>query len=374
MVVPFAPRRRGAARRLQDRAPQDPRASCRRECCARRASSGSATTTPASSSCRPTRRSAPTCARSSASTTSCSTWRSRRTGPTRWASSAWRAISPRTSACRSPSRSTSPRPIVDEVAGAHVIVEAPDRCPRFVALAARGHDGRVAGLDAAPLDAGGHAADQQRRRRHELRHARTLPARCTRSISAGSPGRGIVVRLAREGEKMTTLDGVERTLDRCGSARSATASASPQGIAGIMGGAAAEVSDTTTEILLESAYFEPSGIARTSKRLGLRSEASARFERGVDPNNAGSGAARAMELFAQVADAVPAAGAIDVYPQPIERRAHHRAHRAGQPTARHRAVGRRHRRATSRPSASRCTAPRRPVAHVPARTSSARST
>jgi phenylalanyl-tRNA synthetase beta chain len=92
-----------------------------------------------------------------------------------------------------------------------------------------------------------------------------------------------------------------------------------QGIAGVMGGAAAEVSDATTEVLLESAYFEPSGIAKTSKRLGLRSEASARFERGVDPNDVGSGAARAMELFAVVAAATPAPGAIDVYPKPIER-------------------------------------------------------
>ena len=83
---------------------------------------------------------------------------------------------------------------------------------------------------------------------------------------------------------MTTLDGVERTLTGadlliCDAERVA------QGIAGIMGGAAAEVSENTTEILLESAYFEPGGIARTAKRLGLRSEASARFERGVDPNN-----------------------------------------------------------------------------------------
>jgi phenylalanyl-tRNA synthetase beta chain len=131
-------------------------------------------------------------------------------------------------------------------------------------------------------------------------------------------GRGIVVRLAVAGEKMTTLDDVERTFTDsdlliCDGERVA------QGIAGIMGGAAAEVSDATTEILLESAYFEPSGIARTAKRLGLRSEAFLRFERGVDPNNAGTGAARAMELFAQVADAVPADGAVDVYPRRIER-------------------------------------------------------
>jgi phenylalanyl-tRNA synthetase beta chain len=93
----------------------------------------------------------------------------------------------------------------------------------------------------------------------------------------------------------------------------------PQAIAGIMGGAAAEVSDATTEILLESAYFTAAGIAKTAKRLGLRSEASARFERGIDPNGAGTGAARAMELLSDVASARPVDGAIDVYPQPIER-------------------------------------------------------
>ena len=85
-----------------------------------------------------------------------------------------------------------------------------------------------------------------------------------------------------------------------------TANREAQGIAGVMGGAAAEVSGTTTAILLESAYFEASGIAKTSKRLGLRSEASARFERGVDPNDVAAGAARAMELLVEVADRAPA--------------------------------------------------------------------
>jgi phenylalanyl-tRNA synthetase beta chain len=209
-----------------------------------------------------------------------------------------------------------PSPVLDEVAGAHVVVEAPDRCPRFVALVAQ-------------VEMGDSPAWMQRR----LTLAGMRPIsnvvdvtnyvmleRCRplHAFDLGRlAGRGIVVRLADAGEKMTTLDGVERSLTNedlliCDGERVA------QGIAGVMGGAAAEVSAATTEILLESAYFEPTGIARTAKRLGLRSEASARFERGVDPNNAGSGAARAMELFAQVASAVPAAGAIDAYPQRIE--------------------------------------------------------
>ncbi|MDQ1380319.1 MAG: phenylalanyl-tRNA synthetase beta chain [Actinomycetota bacterium] len=211
-----------------------------------------------------------------------------------------------------------PKPLLDEVAGAHVLVEAPDCCPRFVALAARVVMGespewmrrRIVLAGMRPISNVVDVTNYVMLERGRPLHAYDL---------AKLPGRGIVVRLAADGEKLTTLDGVERTLSSadlliCDGDRN------PQGIAGIMGGAAAEVSDTTTEILLESAYFEPSGIALTSKRLGLRSEASARFERGVDPNNAGTGAARAMELLVEVAGAVPAVGAIDVYPKPIGRK------------------------------------------------------
>jgi phenylalanyl-tRNA synthetase beta chain len=210
-----------------------------------------------------------------------------------------------------------PGPVVEQVSGAGVVVEAPDRCPRFVALAARVTMStspewmqrrlRLAGMRPISnvVDVTNYVMLERCRPLHAFDLGRLA-------------GRGIVVRLAAAGEKMTTLDGVERTFTDadlliCDGERVA------QGIAGIMGGAAAEVSDATTEILLESAYFEPSGIARTAKRLGLRSEASARFERGVDPNNAGTGAARAMELFAQVAAAVPVEGAVDVYPARVER-------------------------------------------------------
>ncbi len=131
-------------------------------------------------------------------------------------------------------------------------------------------------------------------------------------------GRGIVVRLADDSETMTTLDGVERALTRedlliCDAARA------PQAIAGIMGGATSEVSASTTEILLESAYFERMGIARSSKRLKLRSESSARFERGIDPDAVARNADRAMELLVAVAGAQVAPGAEDVYPSPVAR-------------------------------------------------------
>lgn len=130
-------------------------------------------------------------------------------------------------------------------------------------------------------------------------------------------GRGLVVRLAEEGETLVTLDDVERRLVPsdlliCDAERR------PQAIAGIMGGAEAEVHAGTTEILLEVAYFTPMEISRTSKRLGLRSEASARFERGVDPNGVLRASDRLCELFAEVCGGRPSP-AIDEYPTPIER-------------------------------------------------------
>jgi phenylalanyl-tRNA synthetase beta chain len=130
-------------------------------------------------------------------------------------------------------------------------------------------------------------------------------------------GRGIVVRRARPGERMATLDGVERELEDA-DLLICDAEGVPQAIAGIMGGGSSEVSSTTSEILLEAAYFEPMGIARSSKRLKLRSESSARFERGIDPNAVATSAARAMELLAQVAGARVAPDAVDEYPSPIE--------------------------------------------------------
>ncbi len=149
-------------------------------------------------------------------------------------------------------------------------------------------------------------------------------------------GRGIVVRLAADGETMTTLDGVERELTAddlliCDAERA------PQAIAGIMGGATSEVSDATTEILLESAYFERMGIARTSKRLKLRSESSARFERGIDPDAVARNAERAMELLAEVAGARVAPGAERRVPGADRAAPHPRAHEPRERGARHRA-------------------------------------
>src|SRR5205085_10015321 len=118
---------------------------------------------------------------------------------------------------------------------------------------------------------------------------------------------------ALEGERMTTLDGVEREL-AVDDLLICDAERRPQAVAGIMGGSTSEVSDATTAILLESAYFERMGIARSSKRLKLRSESSARFERGIDPDGVAPAAARAMELLVEVAGARVGATVVDEYP------------------------------------------------------------
>jgi phenylalanyl-tRNA synthetase beta chain len=128
-------------------------------------------------------------------------------------------------------------------------------------------------------------------------------------------GGRIVVRRAKPGEKMHTLDGVERTLSTedvtiCDADK-------PVAVGGVMGGATSEVSASTTRVLLESAYFMPSRVRRTGKRLGLHTEASHRFERGVDPNGALFAALRCARLFAELAGARATATPTDLYPRPM---------------------------------------------------------
>ncbi len=123
----------------------------------------------------------------------------------------------------------------------------------------------------------------------------------------------IAVRSAAPGERITTLDGTERTLgpeDIC----IAGGDGAPIGIAGVMGGSDTEITAGTTRMLLEVAHFDRGRIARTSKRLGLRSEASARFERGVDP----SIAEQAIARFAQLTGLEPQVACVhaSTYPLP----------------------------------------------------------
>jgi phenylalanyl-tRNA synthetase beta chain len=144
------------------------------------------------------------------------------------------------------------------------------------------------------------------------------------------PGAGLLVRRAVAGETIETLDGTSRPLGLPGRGLGDTgedclicdAENTPVGVAGIMGGASSEISEATTDVLLEAAYFTPMVIARSSKRMGLRTEASARFERGCDP----WGIEPSVRRFCQVlGESVPglrvADGLLDVrgdVPEPFE--------------------------------------------------------
>jgi phenylalanyl-tRNA synthetase beta chain len=118
----------------------------------------------------------------------------------------------------------------------------------------------------------------------------------------------IVVRHAKEGEVITTLDDVERKLQTHNLV--ITNGNEPVALAGVMGGANSEVHDGTTTVVIESAYFAPSSVRRTSKEVGLRSDASTRFEKGVDPNRVKEAAERAAQLMAELAGGEVLAGSV----------------------------------------------------------------
>src|ERR1017187_749808 len=126
----------------------------------------------------------------------------------------------------------------------------------------------------------------------------------------------IVVRRAKEGEKFKTLDNVERTLTK----EMLLIADEQKGIAlaGVMGGQNSEIKDNTADVLIESAYFSPTNILRTSKTLGLRTDASYRFERGADIDINDWASARCAQLILETAGGQLAAGVVDAYPKPVE--------------------------------------------------------
>lgn len=129
-------------------------------------------------------------------------------------------------------------------------------------------------------------------------------------------GGKIVVKNAADNEKFITLDGKERILD---SSMLMICDANKKiAIAGIMGGANSEISESTKDVIIESAYFNPKSIRRTSKKLGLSSESSYRFERGVDFNNTLLAANRAAQLIAELAGGEILSGFIDENPGNLE--------------------------------------------------------
>ena len=203
------------------------------------------------------------------------------------------------------------------VSGAGIVrvrIEDPQGCPRFTA---RG----IAGVTVAPSPLW---------MRLRLRSAGVRPVNNVVDVTnyvmleTGQPLHAfdldripeetVVVRRAAPGELLTTLDGVERTLDPADLVIASPAAA--LGLAGVMGGGDSEVSARTTRVLLEVAHFEPTGILFTGKRHGLRTEAMARFERGVDPMLPPVASARATSLIGLVAGGSPVGGIVDEFPRP----------------------------------------------------------
>jgi phenylalanyl-tRNA synthetase beta chain len=126
----------------------------------------------------------------------------------------------------------------------------------------------------------------------------------------------IIVRRATEGEKFKTLDGQERTLTK----EMLLIADEQKGIAlaGVMGGLNTEINDQTVDVLIESAYFTPTNIRRTSKQLALRTDASYRFERGADIGMADWASRRCAQLILQTAGGTLVEGVVDAYPKPFE--------------------------------------------------------
>ncbi len=194
-----------------------------------------------------------------------------------------------------------------------VVIEAPDLCPRYSATA-------IDGVRIAP------SPPWLQRRLHlcDMRPISNVVdvtnyvmlelGQPLHAFDAATLHGGIRVRRARPGERLTTIDDVERALtpdmlviaDERG----------PIAVAGVMGGAATEVSATTTRLVLESAHFEPRSVRRTARALRLATEASRRFERGVDPGGTTRAAARATALILELAGGEAATGHVDVYPRP----------------------------------------------------------
>jgi phenylalanyl-tRNA synthetase beta chain len=139
-------------------------------------------------------------------------------------------------------------------------------------------------------------------------------------------GRALRIRTAKPGETLRTLDDVDRKLDP---AMLVIADAErAQAVAGVMGGAASEVSSTTTVVAIESAYFKPVAVRTTSKRLGLKTEASARFERGADIGAPVIALERALALMERIGAGRVVAPVVDKYPRPrMPRTLHLRATR-----------------------------------------------
>jgi phenylalanyl-tRNA synthetase beta chain len=199
-----------------------------------------------------------------------------------------------------------------------VDIKDPDLCPRYAARIVRGVKigpspdwlaKRLETIGQRPIN---NVADITNYVLHELGQ----PLHAFDFAKLG--GHRIVVRRAAPGEKLKTLDGVERTLTGymlvIADAEKAVA------LAGIMGGEESEISTETTDVLIESAYFDPNSVRQTARQLGMDTEASRRFERGADCEGVLRAQQRCVELICELAGGVATEDAIDVYLQPLSER------------------------------------------------------
>jgi len=202
----------------------------------------------------------------------------------------------------------------DAIAGIEVAIEDAEGCPRYVAAVIRGVkvgpspewlQGRLRSVGSRPIN---NVVDATNYVLHELNQP--MHAFDLRKLRAGR----LVIRRARAGEVLTTLDGEHRTLSP--EMLMICDGEGPVAVAGVMGGANSEVSDETTDILLECAYFDPRRVRRARTALKLSTDASYRFERGADEQGLAGAARRAIELIIAVAGGAEAEPALDLWPEP----------------------------------------------------------
>jgi phenylalanyl-tRNA synthetase beta chain len=194
-----------------------------------------------------------------------------------------------------------------------VVIEAPELCPRFCARVLDVRTGpspawlrdRLESVGVRPIS---NVVDLTNYVMMELGH----PSHAF--DLAKIPERELHVRWARAGERLTTLDGVERSLK--GQIGVVAGPTDALALAGIMGGAASEVSDETRVVALEAAYWDPLTIRRAARALGMHTEASHRFERGADPEEPVRATARIAHLLQRIGAGGVRAGLIDVHPAP----------------------------------------------------------
>jgi len=201
-------------------------------------------------------------------------------------------------------------PAVGEIPGFSVEVQDPELCPRFTAVL---YEDVTLGESPPWLKARLMAAGQRPISNivDITNYAMLLTGQPMHAFDADLVAGGrLVVRRANDGETMTTLDDVERRLDS--GMVVIDDEAGPTSIAGIMGGARSEVNPSTTRVLMEAANWNGPNIQRTSTRLGLRTEASGRFEKGLSPELAMEGQALAAKLMVELCGARTVSGTIDV--------------------------------------------------------------